>query len=53
MIRSTFNKDTRAAVMSKYYSLNGEFQTAHLFSSLNVSAQKWSMLNERDIEKFP
>ena len=45
MIRSTFNKDTRAAVMSKYYSLNGASQTAHLFSSLNVSAPKWSMLN--------
>ena len=39
------DKESRAAIMSQYYSLSAESQTAHLFSSLNVSTPKWSMLN--------
>jgi len=31
------DKESRAAIMSQYYSLSAESQTSHLFSSLNVS----------------
>ena len=39
------DRESRAAIMSQYYSLSAESQTSHLFSSLNVSTPKWSMLN--------
>jgi len=39
------DKECRAAIMAQYYELASESQTAHLFSSLNVSTPKWSVVN--------